>query len=102
MGTMPPLPRTPPTLSSFSKLVVIHAQTRVEENIREMEGVMEIEFLHAVAASQSPSAPETPGALMSQGSASGDSEWSLPTVMSVTPPTVTDCQDLLARAQAFF
>lgn len=74
-------------------------QNDAEGDIRELEGVMEIDFTPA-AATQSPPAPETPGGLMSQGSASGEPEWSLPEVLSVTPPSVVDCHDLLARVQS--
>ena len=72
-------------------------QARVEREIREMEGVMEIDVTPATAATQSPAAPETPGAGMSQGSTTSDSEWLLPVVVSVLPPTDDDCRRLLAR-----
>lgn len=65
-----------------------------------MEGVMEIDVTPAATASQSPSAPETPCTAMSQGSASGDSEWLLPVVVSVSPPTAADCRELLGRVTA--
>ncbi|CAM9813800.1 unnamed protein product [Ectocarpus sp. 13 AM-2016] len=71
----------------------ISIQTRVEKEIREMEGVMEIQTSAGATSSQSPA---TPGA-MSQNSATGDSEWGLPMVVSVKPPTDGDCHELLSR-----
>ncbi|CAM9183270.1 unnamed protein product [Ectocarpus fasciculatus] len=72
----------------------ISIQTRVEKEIREMEGVMEI---HTSAGATSSQSPATPGAAMSQNSATGDSEWGLPMVVSVKPPTDGDCHELLSR-----
>ncbi|CAM9161348.1 unnamed protein product [Ectocarpus sp. 4 AP-2014] len=72
----------------------ISIQTRVEKEIREMEGVMEIQTSAGATSSQSPA---TPGAAMSQNSATGDSEWGLPMVVSVKPPTDGDCHELLSR-----
>ncbi|CAM9725268.1 unnamed protein product [Ectocarpus sp. 6 AP-2014] len=72
----------------------ISIQTRVEKEIREMEGVMEIQTSAGATSSQSPA---TPGAAMSQNSATGDSEWGLPMVVSVKPPTDGDCLELLSR-----
>ncbi|CAB1117694.1 unnamed protein product [Ectocarpus sp. CCAP 1310/34] len=72
----------------------ISIQTRVEKEIREMEGVMAIQISAGATSSQSPA---TPGAAISQNSATGDSEWGLPMVVSVKPPTDGDCHELLSR-----
>lgn len=75
----------------------------MEKEIREMEGVMEIDTSPMVvtASQQSPAAPETPGtAMSSQGSVTGDSEWLLPVVTSVKPPTGDDCRELLSRVRS--
>ncbi|CAM9154732.1 unnamed protein product [Scytosiphon promiscuus] len=77
-------------------------QRRVEKEIREMEGVMEIDISAAAssASQQSPAAAGTPSTAMSQSSTTGDSEWLLPVVMSVKPPTDSDCRELLARVKS--
>lgn len=62
-----------------------------------MEGVMEIDTFAAASASQQ----STPGTAASQQSpataATGDPEWLLPVVTSVSPPTDADCRELLSR-----
>lgn len=78
-------------------------QARVEQEIRHMEGVMDIDFSPmSTMASQSPAVPETPGSVASsQGSGFGDAEWSLPVLTSVSSPTDGDCRQLLSRVQGF-
>lgn len=60
---------------------------------------MELDMAPATALTPSPSAPENPLGSMTQGSSALDPELSLPVVMSVTPPTLNDCRDLLARVE---
>lgn len=91
---------TPPYFSAHANSSTCY-QSRVENDIRNMEGVMDIDIAPAATTStQSPSAPETPSGTMSQGSVSGDAELLLPVVMSVSPPTMEDYRALLARVQA--
>ncbi len=89
-----------PVFLFFAPLPTPCTQAGVEKEIQQMEGVMEIDASAAARPSQqSPSAPGTPGAAGSQGSATttGDPEWLLPVLLSVTPPTDGDCRELLAR-----
>lgn len=73
---------------------------RVEQDIQKLEGVMEIDCSSTTASSQSPLQPETPGTASSQGSTSDEFVYTLPVVMSITPPTASDLHQLLARVQA--
>eukprot|EP00903_Cladosiphon_okamuranus_P011728 g11028.t1 len=70
-------------------------QARVENEIKQMEGVMEIDTFAAASASQQ----STPGTATSQSpaTATSDPEWLLPVVTSVSPPTDADCRELLSR-----
>eukprot|EP00752_Nemacystus_decipiens_P009171 g8192.t1 len=70
-------------------------QARVEREIKQMEGVMEIDTFAAATASQQ----STPGTATSQSpvATTGEPEWLLPVVTSVSPPTDADCRELLSR-----
>lgn len=83
----------------FARIQILSiCQARVEREIKQMEGVMEIDTFAAASASQQ----STPGTATSQSpaTATGDPEWLLPVVVSVSPPTDADCRELLSRVSS--